>query len=265
MTYDGAPDGYLDRLERVATATAGRGARRRAEWLDAPHYTLVVSPVPGAAAGADDASIAPCCRRSATPPDVTFPAVQRATLVNGLERDAARAASSAARQRGARGRRRLRGRLAPSAPAPPRSRSTCSTTARRRATRSAIADELDALGAQHRDRQLARSVVRPAAGAVARNLAPSLDDLRRRRAAPVVPAGHGGARRSSGGSRRSRRRRRSRCRRRSAWCRRCCSAPATRTATRSPARATSSTVAAHHARRSRRRGIATGSTRTTRR
>ena len=83
MTYDGAADGYLARLERIATATAAevRDASRR--WLDAPHYTLLVTPFPAVQATPStlDRSILPPL---GPPPDVSFPAVQRATLDNGL-------------------------------------------------------------------------------------------------------------------------------------------------------------------------------------
>ena len=83
MTYDGAPDGYLTRLERISRATAAetRDASRR--WLDAPHYTLVVTPVPSLRPTQTtlDRSIVPPL---GAPPDVSFPAVQRATLSNGL-------------------------------------------------------------------------------------------------------------------------------------------------------------------------------------
>jgi zinc protease len=83
MTYDGRPDGYLDRLERIATATPleVRDAGRR--WLDAPHYTLLVSPFPPLTPGQTtiDRTVLPPLGE---PPDVMFPAVQRAKLNNGL-------------------------------------------------------------------------------------------------------------------------------------------------------------------------------------
>lgn len=83
MTYDGAPDGYLARLGRIATtpATDVREASRR--WLEAPHYTLVVTPFPSLQPTQStlDRSILPPL---GPPPEVEFPAVQRATLSNGL-------------------------------------------------------------------------------------------------------------------------------------------------------------------------------------
>ena len=83
MTYDGRPDGYLDRLERVATATATEVRDAGRKWLDAPHYTLVVSPFPPLSPGQTtiDRTVLPPL---GDPPDVAFPAVQRAKLNNGL-------------------------------------------------------------------------------------------------------------------------------------------------------------------------------------
>ena len=211
MTFDGRPDGYLDRLERIATATAaevratGAEVARRAA-LHAAGLAVSRRCSPGSRA-----SIAASCRRSATPPDVTFPKVQRATLSNGLKVMLLERHSSAARQRGAGGRCGLRGRLRRRRPAPRRWRSTCSTTARRRATRSAIADELDAIGARiSTGSSLDLSFVR--LQALSSTLAPVARHLRGRGAAPVVPAGRWWIWRRSGGWRRSARRRRRPCR-----------------------------------------------------
>jgi zinc protease len=83
MTYDGSPDGYLTRLERIARATATevRDASRR--WLDAPHYTLLVTPFPTLQPTQTtlDRTVLPDL---GAPPDVSFPAVQRARLSNGI-------------------------------------------------------------------------------------------------------------------------------------------------------------------------------------
>jgi zinc protease len=83
MTFDGRPDGYLDRLERIATATANEVRDTGRAWLNAPHYTLVVSPFPPLTPGQTtiDRTVLPAL---GDPPDVTFPAVQRAKLNNGL-------------------------------------------------------------------------------------------------------------------------------------------------------------------------------------
>ena len=83
MTYAGAPDAYLTHLERTArtTATEVKSASRR--WLEAPHFTLLVAPVPAlqsTASGLDRRVVPPL----GEPPEVSFPAVQRATLSNGL-------------------------------------------------------------------------------------------------------------------------------------------------------------------------------------
>ena len=82
--YDGRSDGYLDRLQRLATTTPA-GVREAAHrWLDAPHYTLTVVPVAdlNPQRTAVDRTVLPPLGE---PPDVAFPAVQRATLTNGLK------------------------------------------------------------------------------------------------------------------------------------------------------------------------------------
>src|SRR6185295_13313617 len=84
MTFDGRPDGYLERLQLVATATAAEVRSTGQKWLEAPHYMLLVSPFPTLQPGPSslDRSVVPPLGE---PPDVTFPKVQRATLGNGLK------------------------------------------------------------------------------------------------------------------------------------------------------------------------------------
>jgi zinc protease len=83
QTLYGSATGYLDRLERVATATAAQVRAASQKWLNAAHYTLVVTPFPSLAPGQTtlDRTILPGL---GDPPDVQFPQVQRATLTNGL-------------------------------------------------------------------------------------------------------------------------------------------------------------------------------------
>ena len=82
-TLDGTTTGYLDRLERVAQATAAQVRDASRQWIDAPHYTLLVTPFPTLAPGQTtiDRTVLPPL---GNPPEVTFPQVQRATLSNGL-------------------------------------------------------------------------------------------------------------------------------------------------------------------------------------
>ncbi|HEX6096304.1 MAG TPA: pitrilysin family protein [Thermoanaerobaculia bacterium] len=84
QTYAGKPDAYLDRLERMAKATPADVQKVAKAWLDAPHYTLLVNPLPPLAPGKTDVDrkVLPSL---AAAPEVTFPAVQRATLPNGLK------------------------------------------------------------------------------------------------------------------------------------------------------------------------------------
>ena len=84
QTYGGRSDAYLDQLERTAKATPADVQKAAKTWLDANHYTLLVNPMPSLAAGKTtvDRKILPALGGA---PEVTFPAVQRATLSNGLK------------------------------------------------------------------------------------------------------------------------------------------------------------------------------------
>ncbi len=83
-TFGGDPTAYLANLERTARATAATVQRAGRRWLDAPAYTMVVTPVGGlrATQTAVDRTVVPPL---APQPDAPFPAVQRATLGNGLK------------------------------------------------------------------------------------------------------------------------------------------------------------------------------------
>jgi zinc protease len=84
QTFGGKPDAYLDRLEAMAKATPADVQKVAKAWLDAPSYTLLVKPYPPLAPGKAnlDRKVLP---ELAAAPEVTFPAVQRATLGNGLK------------------------------------------------------------------------------------------------------------------------------------------------------------------------------------
>ena len=84
MTYGGTPDAYLDQLEMRATATPASVQKAATKWLKANHYTLLVSPFPKIAAAKStvDRKVLP---ELGAAPNVGFPAVQRATLSNGLK------------------------------------------------------------------------------------------------------------------------------------------------------------------------------------
>ena len=83
LTFGGNTEAYLDRLERMATATPAQVKAAAARWLDAPHYTMVVRPFPKLAPGDTtlDRKVVPPLGDA---PAVSFPAVQRTTLKNGL-------------------------------------------------------------------------------------------------------------------------------------------------------------------------------------
>jgi zinc protease len=84
QTYAGKPDAYLDRLETMAKMGPAEVQKVAKAWLDAPHYTLHVNPYPQLAAGKSDVDRKTLPELAAAPA-VTFPAVQRATLANGLK------------------------------------------------------------------------------------------------------------------------------------------------------------------------------------
>ncbi len=85
MTYAGRPDAYLDRMETQANATSAEVKNVAKRWLEANHYTLIVTPYPKLAAetAAVDRSILPPLR--GVPTDLGFPKLQTATLSNGVK------------------------------------------------------------------------------------------------------------------------------------------------------------------------------------
>jgi len=84
MTYGGKPDAYLDQLEVMASATPAQVKAASNTWLRAHHYTMTVKPFAKLAAARTgvDRKILPALGAA---PDVAFPAMQRATLKNGLQ------------------------------------------------------------------------------------------------------------------------------------------------------------------------------------
>jgi len=84
MTYGGSPTAYLDKLQTIAEAKTSDIKSIAQKWLLKPYYTLQVDPYPsiGAAKTEVDRSILPAL---STQPDAVFPAIQKATLKNGLK------------------------------------------------------------------------------------------------------------------------------------------------------------------------------------
>ncbi len=84
QVYGGSPDAYKTSLEHMDKATAAAVKETSVRWLSDGVYVLEVTPYPQLAAGASDVD-----RKTmpavGTPPGVTFPAIQRATLPNGLK------------------------------------------------------------------------------------------------------------------------------------------------------------------------------------
>jgi len=84
MTYAGTPDAYLKQLDIVAAAKPAELKAAGAKWLRAHHYTMTVRPFAklAAAPGEVDRKVLPSLGSA---PDVKFPAMQRATLSNGVK------------------------------------------------------------------------------------------------------------------------------------------------------------------------------------
>jgi zinc protease len=84
MTYGGSPDAYLTRLEQMAGATPADVKAAGKRWLSAHHYTMTVKPYPKLAAvkSGFDRKQLPALGQA---PEVSFPAMQRAQLKNGLK------------------------------------------------------------------------------------------------------------------------------------------------------------------------------------
>ncbi len=82
--YNGRPDAYKTRLARIAAATPAVLQAAAKRWLSDGDYTLEVHPFPSyetAPTGADRSKLP----ETGTPPVATFPALERATLSNGLK------------------------------------------------------------------------------------------------------------------------------------------------------------------------------------
>jgi zinc protease len=84
MVYGGSPDAYKKTLQHIEEATVDSVKKSANHWLSDGVYILEVQPYPALKAGASDVD------RKAMPavgpaPQVAFPALQRATLGNGLK------------------------------------------------------------------------------------------------------------------------------------------------------------------------------------
>lgn len=84
MTYGGSPDAYLEKLQTIADAKPADIKVTAQKWLLKPYYTLQANPYP------EMDTLNSHVDRSALPslstqPDASFPAIQRATLKNGLK------------------------------------------------------------------------------------------------------------------------------------------------------------------------------------
>jgi zinc protease len=84
QVFGGRPDAYRESFARIAAATPAQLLAASKRWLSDGSFTLEVRPFPEyqtASAGADRTKVPDI----GPPPDATFPALQRATLSNGLK------------------------------------------------------------------------------------------------------------------------------------------------------------------------------------
>jgi zinc protease len=84
QVFAGRPDYYKEQLARTAAATPAQVRAAAARWLSDGEYTLQVDPFPSytaAASGADRSRLP----EPGAPPKAEFPALERATLSNGLK------------------------------------------------------------------------------------------------------------------------------------------------------------------------------------
>ena len=234
----GDPGCFRDRLEDAAhrdppTATCARPRRR---WLSQGDHTLEVLPYPapprrGARATVDRSTGVPAIASS---PASKFPAIAAAPPLERPAGDAGRAPGVPVVQMSL---------LFDAGYAADQGRKlgTASFTMAMldEGTKAlgalAIADRAESLGADLGDRLLARHVVRVGLRARRAASTPSLALSRRRRAQPGVPARARSSASARSGSPASPRRRRARTRSRAGCCRRCSTARAIRTPSRSPA------------------------------
>jgi zinc protease len=84
MTYGGAPDAYLGRLEQFVGVTGADVKAAGNRWLRAHHYTMTVKPF-AKLAGVKSELDRKLLPSLGTEPTVKFPAMQRAQLKNGLK------------------------------------------------------------------------------------------------------------------------------------------------------------------------------------
>ncbi len=85
QTYSGDPEHYKVTLKRVQTATPVAIQSVAKAWLGDGVYTLEVHPFPNLSSAATDSTIRKQLPKAGDPPKATFPALQRATLSNGVK------------------------------------------------------------------------------------------------------------------------------------------------------------------------------------
>jgi zinc protease len=85
QTYAGNPEHYKTTLQRVQSASVSSIQSAAKTWLSDGVYTLEVHPFPKLAAAPTDSTVRKQLPKAGEPPKASFPALQRATLSNGVK------------------------------------------------------------------------------------------------------------------------------------------------------------------------------------
>jgi len=85
MVYEGRPDGYKEELDIVRSATPAQVKEAAQRWLSDGQYVLTILPFPADLTAADKGADRSKMPAAGTAPDGTLPAIQKATLSNGMK------------------------------------------------------------------------------------------------------------------------------------------------------------------------------------
>jgi len=85
QVFGGSPDAWKIKYQNVLSATAMDLQKAATHWLNDGAYILTINPFPQYSTTATDSALRKSLPKPETPPEATFPALQRTTLSNGLK------------------------------------------------------------------------------------------------------------------------------------------------------------------------------------